>query len=146
MPDCLPYIPAELPPRVGVLATRATNLSIPNSGAFTDITLTAESQDTSGFFAPTSATITIPAGLGGVYGVTGQIVWATSDLTLSTLRFVVTGSHYDFNGEAAGGTHAGAFVIVLAPGDTIKMQASQQDVAGAINVTSARLSAYLLTQ
>lgn len=54
--------------RVGCRVRRATAQSIPNATS-TNMTFGVEDEDTDGFFAPSSDTITIPAGLDGLYAI-----------------------------------------------------------------------------
>lgn len=55
------------PPLKGVVVTRAVQ-SI-NNATQTDISYDTEVEDSSGFFAPTSTTVTIPTGEGGIYAL-----------------------------------------------------------------------------
>lgn len=57
----------KAPPLKGVVVTRAVQ-SIANASG-TDISYDTEVEDSSGFFAPTSTTITIPTGEGGIYSL-----------------------------------------------------------------------------
>jgi len=43
------------------------------SGSQTIITWTTEAVDTHGFLTPTSGTVTIPTGMGGLYAITAQL-------------------------------------------------------------------------
>jgi hypothetical protein len=55
--------------RIGCRIRRVANQPI-NSAASTPVNFDTQDEDTDGFFAPTSTTVTIPAGLGGVYDLT----------------------------------------------------------------------------
>jgi hypothetical protein len=55
--------------RTGCRVRRAAVQSIPNATS-TSLSFDTEDDDTDGFFAPTSTTITIPTGLGGLYAIT----------------------------------------------------------------------------
>lgn len=141
---CAPYIPMDLPPRSGFLGTRVTNLSIP-SGVITAVTLPVETQDIGGWFTAGASSGTVPAGKAGIIAITAQIVWATSSLgTAPMVRMAAGGVTYDYQGVGTGGVHAGGVTVPLIVGDTISISAFQNS-GGAINVTAARLSAYLVT-
>jgi hypothetical protein len=62
---------SDLPNRVGCRLRRVANQSVA-SGGFANISWDTEDQDTDGFIAVTSATVTIPTGLGGLYAITFQ--------------------------------------------------------------------------
>jgi hypothetical protein len=64
--------------RVGTRLRRiATNQSV-NSGATTAISFDTEDEDTDGFIAVTSSTITIPSGLDGLYAISAQAIGAAN--------------------------------------------------------------------
>ena len=57
------------PTRAGGSWSRTSGQSV-GSGSQTTITWTTEGLDTHGFLTPTSGTVTIPAGMGGLYAIT----------------------------------------------------------------------------
>lgn len=60
--------------RTGVRLRRVANQSIPNNGGSpTAIIWDVEDFDSDGFFVPSSSSITVPAGLGGIYAITAKI-------------------------------------------------------------------------
>ena len=61
------------PVRAGGSWSRTSGQSV-GSGSQTTITWTTEGLDTHGFLTPTSGTVTIPAGMGGLYAITAQLV------------------------------------------------------------------------
>lgn len=61
------------PGRAGGSWSRTSGQSV-GSGSQTTITWTTEGLDTHGFLTPTSGTVTIPAGMGGLYAITAQLV------------------------------------------------------------------------
>ena len=60
------------PTRAGGSWSRPSGQSV-GSGSQTTITWTTEGLDTHGFLTPTSGTVTIPAGMGGLYAITAQL-------------------------------------------------------------------------
>ena len=60
------------PTRAGGSWSRTSGQSV-GSGSQTTITWTTEGLDTHGFLTPTSGTVTIPAGMGGLYAITAQL-------------------------------------------------------------------------
>lgn len=63
---------------VGCRIRRAAAQSVNNTTA-TSISWDTEDQDTDGFITVTSATVTIPSGLGGLYAITAHMVCAISE-------------------------------------------------------------------
>ena len=60
------------PGRAGGSWSRPSGQSV-GSGSQTTITWTTEAVDTHGYLTPTSGTVTIPAGMGGLYAITAQL-------------------------------------------------------------------------
>lgn len=60
------------PVRAGGSWSRTSGQSV-GSGSQTTITWTTEAVDTHGYLTPTSGTVTIPAGMGGLYAITAQL-------------------------------------------------------------------------
>ena len=60
------------PGRAGGSWSRTSGQSV-GSGSQTTITWTTEGLDTHGYLTPTSGTVTIPAGMGGLYAITAQL-------------------------------------------------------------------------
>lgn len=60
------------PTRAGGSWSRTSGQSV-GSGSQTTITWTTEAVDTHGYLTPTSGTVTIPAGMGGLYAITAQL-------------------------------------------------------------------------
>lgn len=103
--------------KVGVSASRSTSQSI--TTPWTTLEYTTEDYDSDGFFSPTSGTVTIPAGMGGLYAITSR--WdKTGDSTQLTHRINAGGVVY----ESATGREIGAFTIVvpLDAADTISVE------------------------
>lgn len=115
--------------RVGGRWTGATGLV---TGGYTVTTWNAESYDTDGFLTPSSSTITIPAGLDGLYIATYRVNTAlTGAVTLSmsiswtTAAYGTTRDNTNFVGSTAaqlGGTIRAAVMgmQVMAAGDTFQ--------------------------
>jgi len=60
------------PTRAGGSWSRTSGQSV-GSGSQTTITWTTEAVDTHGYLTPTSGTVTIPTGMGGLYAITAQL-------------------------------------------------------------------------
>lgn len=124
--------------RTWVSVSRSTNQSIPNV-TVTPISWTTEAADLDGFITATSTTLTVPAGLGGLYGFDFRYTYASAitgenaaSVTLAgTLRDI--GRHADNTAEG----HNTGF-LVLAAGDTLTFNVYQAS-GGAKNVTAASL-------
>lgn len=140
--------------RTGCAVKRTANQSIASSATRAEISFDGEDFDSDGFFSATSTNITIPTGLGGIYAVQFQVIWAsTPGTTCSTrARIVPNGAsvYAVIDGDAAnhqvynyGGTSTvtgGSGTWVFAAGDVITLTVSQTS-GGAINVT-ANMSIY----
>lgn len=139
--------------RTGCTVRRNAAQSIPSTVTRQGITFDVEDVDTDGFFTPSSTNIVIPAGLGGLYGVSFTIWWDTSPGTLSYSRLAiipVSGNYGVIDGDASTGSASNyggvPFVTgnagfwVFSAGDIIQVFCSQQSGA-AINVT-ARVQLY----
>lgn len=127
--------------RSGARATRSTTQVISNA-TVTDITLTTEIEDSNGWFAPTSATFTIPAGEpNAIYGCTARV-----DVTgvSSTRRFIqiahsATGNYrFSFDEDSSVG---GTVLFPGVAGETIKVQIYQNTGAD-VDLTNAEVSVY----
>lgn len=126
--------------RTGFALRRVAGQSV-NSGVAANISWDTEDVDSDAFFAPTSATVTIPSGLGGLYALTFQV----------ETGFPTNGSSAKMSITAGGVTYAngwGAYdargllsvTIPLAAADTI-VCAVFQSVGGAASFTG-RLYGY----
>jgi len=141
--------------RTGTSLRRAANQSI-TTNTQTQVSFDTEDADTDGFIAVTGTTITIPAGLGGLYGIAGHLYWASSPGTshvvfLSVAPLGVANSSYTVTG-ATGSNSSGipafsstwqtgvSFFGPLAATDTVQLWAYQNS-GGSINVT-AKLTCY----
>ena len=106
---------------------------------FTAISWDTELTDTDGFIAVTSDTITIPAGLGGIYALTGTVNWASAPGTNSSVEIYNVTNGNIFR-QAVGGasqmTNCTVTVtIALAASDQIQLRVSHGG-GSAVNVTS----------
>jgi hypothetical protein len=133
--------------RTGCTVLRNANQSIPSNVARQGITFDAEDFDSDGFFTASSTDITIPTGLGGLYGVSFTIWWATNPGTSSYTRLAIvptSGNYGNIDGDSSTGAMStlggtpflsgnGAFWVFNA-GDKVQLFCSQQS-GGAINVT-----------
>lgn len=123
--------------RTGATLTRATNQSIPNATP-TAISFTVKSFDSDSFAAtPPVTSITIPAGLGGLYAITSRIQWIDNPTSNAATWIRITSGavNYLINGDAARGTYsynlapgwpAGvSAVLPLAAGDVVSSEVYQ---------------------
>jgi hypothetical protein len=113
--------------RTGGTWTRATNQSI-NNVTVTTVTFTTEGFDSDGFLTPTSGTVTIPTGLGGIYAWEFTGTWSSTPTT------------YQQANQAA---HGASGIAVMAAGDTFVIQ-DYQASGGALNLNPAKLNFYRL--
>lgn len=132
--------------RTGCVLRRAATQSISNT-TDTAISWDTEDTDTDGFIAVTSDTITVPAGLGGIYGLTTAVGYASNPGTNSNVRFIFTGASGDYRTSSANSTVAyqneGFGVIVaLSATNTIKVQTFQS--SGGANNATARFEMWRL--
>lgn len=122
--------------RTGVSAIRSAVQSIP-SGTTTAILWDSETGDSDGFLLPTSSTVTIPAGLGGLYAITARVV---AGVTLTGVEIAAGGIAYSTGvSNAIGTTHAYSLTMPLAAADTIQFSVRQssgspRDMTGAMFV------------
>lgn len=98
-PTATDTILASSPDRVGVTLRRAASQSIPDA-AEASITWDTEDFDSHGFIAVPSTTITVPAGLGGVYVMTaiGQL---PAEPTVSQYSYITAAGQVYLNSAAA---------------------------------------------
>lgn len=127
------------PLRVGVSATRASQ-SVANTTTAT-ITFDAEAWDTDGFFAPSSTTITVPAGRAGLYvvGAFGSIpgfVAFRAAVLLNGVIIFTTSNAGDPQTAPVITQVVGTRLMPLAVADALTMQVWHQ-TGGAANVTAA---------
>lgn len=112
------------PGRAGITATRTSGQSI-GSGSQTTITWTAETVDTHGYLTPTSGTITIPAGMGGLYAIGADVNGSNGTSGRSYLQLMIAGSRSaTIRGPwtSAGEDQASiARALPLAAGDTVSV-------------------------
>lgn len=139
--------------RTGCTVLRNANQSITSSVNRQGITFDAESFDSDGYFTASSTDITIPTGLGGLYGVSFTIWWASNPGTASYTRLAIvptSGNYGNIDGDSSTGAMStlggtpylsgnGAF-WVFAAGDKVQLFCSQQSGAS-INAT-ARVELY----
>jgi len=119
--------------RTGVTALRNAAQSIA-SDTTTAISWDAETGDSDGFLTPTSTTVTIPSGLGGLYAITARVV---ASVGLTGVAITAGGIAYSvFVDNAIGDTHAYSLTMPLNAADTI--QFSVRHITGSpTNVTGA---------
>lgn len=120
--------------RPGVVLTDAAQ-SISNT-TVTDITWGTEVSDVDGWTSGASATLTVPTGWGGWYGISYSGVWSAGPGTSQGVQCLVNGAAaYGYNGSSLWSPATLSFTRALAAGDTLKFQVYQSS-GGAINVVS----------
>lgn len=134
---------------VGASASRTAALSIANSSQ-TDLTLNTEINDPRGFFAPTSAVFTVPAGLGGLYAINAHVQWDVNatgwrrlGISKNNGTTVGTDIWHTLQTTPGAGADCGQIMSIdwlpLAVGDTVR--AKVWHTAGvALNVVTARMT------
>lgn len=128
---------------------RAATQNIGSASTPTSISWDTEDQDTDGFLAAPSATLTIPTGCDGRYSVDGLLIWAAEPGTTSSNFFTwkitrggvalyFAGSIDNPNTRNVSGSYYVACPgpsLDLAAGDTVELEVAQSSGAG-INVTA----------
>jgi hypothetical protein len=128
--------------RTGGIWTRATNLSIPNS-TLTTITFTAETSDSDGYLTPTSGSVTIPAGLGGVYFYEIYGTWSATP-SAQTLIVSVDGSVHRSDYLAPDNINWGGNGLLLLDAADVVLFRIIQTSGGALNINPCTLNFYRL--
>lgn len=122
--------------RTGCTISRSAAQSIPNNTT-TAISWDTEVVDSDGFIVVTSTTVTIPAGLGGLYSITPRIVWASSPSATSAMSITAGGiTHALPTSNTITDTMGFNLTMPLSAADTILFQV-RQTTGGAINATAA---------
>ncbi len=128
------------PHLAGVSVTRATDQTI-GGGATTNITWSAETTDTDGFIAVSSDTITIPAGLGGIYMLTMSVrVTGGSGQVANSSLITIAGTSYRWTpGTGLPGAGNTDFVTytwcgALDAADTITAAVTEDSVSSSVNI------------
>lgn len=141
-------------PYVGV--SRAANQLIPDL-AWTDVTYPTENSDVDAFHAANSASLIVPAGMGGVYLVAAKADWEAKQGGFRWAQFVTTGgvilgggmSRFrpsDSTSANAQVTHNLSALVALSAGDSVKMQVQHTWVGtpNGMNIATASLAAIRL--
>lgn len=128
--------------RTGFAIQRTATQSVNDGSTFTNISWDTEDFDSDSYFAATSATVTIPSGLDGLYIVTFTVNTGYPTNGSAALQRIIAGGITHSKGYAsynAGGTMS-IGPLPLAAADTITCGVAQT-VGGAANFT-ARLWGY----
>ncbi len=131
-------VKARLDAKEGFEAATSGTVSVANT-TFTDLVWATESYDPSGYGAGT-ATLTVPAGMGGWHVVTVRAVMASAVTPSQTpwIRFLLNGATWDVAVSAAAGYMCATLAAPLSAGHTLKAQLYQAS-GGAINCTAANI-------
>ena len=130
------------PVRAGGSWSRTSGQSV-GSGSETTITWTTETLDTHGYLSPTSGTVTIPAGMGGLYAISVALDAAAALGGRCYAQITAAGRIYRTPFTSPGEDHVSVSATVpLASGDTISVamyHASGSTIAftGALDVYRA---------
>lgn len=89
--------------------------------------------DPDGFLTPTSATATIPAGLGGLYSISGRVQFSGIP-TNGIVRITTAAGNYDFYPTVIGQIGGFGLVVPLAAAATVKVTGYQAS-GGTLNMT-----------
>ena len=134
---------AALPSPAGCRLRRVAALAVPTGGASIDIPFDTEDADTHGFFAPTSTVITIPAGMAGLYEISGQIVAAANTGTICYTDVKLNGTVIQRIPAAANASPPfPSFLMNLAVGNTITI-AINQSSGGSVNFTASMIMRFM---
>lgn len=131
--------------RTGCTAT-ATTLSVASGASTQTITFGAETFDSDGYITPSSTTVTIPTGLGGLYTIAANIQWDTDPgaSTFTSIRILSGSQNYAFRSDttlfrsAFGTTDYFTGIsasLPLAAADQLQLVCTQNS-GGAINVNA----------
>jgi hypothetical protein len=129
--------------RTGGIWTRNAVQSIGNATTVAVI-WNNEVTDSDGFLTPSTATITVPAGLGGLYACAAEITYSGASLNQNMIRFLFSSitDPYEFVGTATlTGFQTASVVVPLAAGDTFQVSTFHTNGA-ALNIARARLDVY----
>jgi hypothetical protein len=91
----------------------------------TDLTSWTEVRDPDGWYPGAGTTLTVPAGMGGLYAVTFSGIWSTIPGTSSGGSLVVNGTGVAGCASSPQYTFAATYVAPLAAGATIRAQVYQ---------------------
>lgn len=145
-------LPTSSSGRLGCFVRRTNDQSIANASE------TAISWDTDnhsaindGYItvhATTGTTVTIPAGYGGLYSISGRAIFATAPAALGGKVILEAGGERFVNPIPAGAQNEPyafpAPTMALSAGDTIQARVLQTS-GGALNITNAKLWVYRLS-
>lgn len=134
--------------RTGCTIRKTGNTSVGNVSSAT-ITFTAEDVDTDGFIAVPLNTVTIPAGLGGLYAVSCSVLFDMASLATigvgieATLSGTIRGYHGSvlagnstWTSSGTNRTSGTSAIIPMAAGDTLRFNCIHS-YGSAINLTGA---------
>ena len=116
-------VPA-LPPLGGCRVRRVATQLLATGGSSQDFIFDTEDADTHGYFAPSSTTVTIPAGMGGLYLIGGEIGAAANTGTTCYTDLKINNVVLQRLPAVANASPPfPSFLYNLAAGDTIKIAA-----------------------
>lgn len=142
--------------RTGCILRRTTLTGVNNSNSYT-VSWEVEDFDSDGFITVPSTTITIPAGLGGIYAlaISGQWDNASPVSTGASIRVNTAGGTYGYHGSpmnANDSVDAGTYqasgcsaIVPLAAGDTLTFRVANSSGFSPLNLIGARCSVMRLS-
>jgi len=125
--------------RAGCTLRRLSSLSLTGGGE-TTITWDTEDADTSTFYPGSGATITVPAGMAGIYGLTCRVVTATSAAAGCSLRIQMGGNAYLLDRATSSTVFTGTLISEMSAGGQVTV--SFVNVGSTVNLTSAIIYFY----
>lgn len=125
---------------IGASLARSTTQAVA-TGTLVDVTWPTETLDTDAFYpGGTTATITIPTGLGGTYNIAFNGAMSALTTARAMARITAGGDLYDFVFTTSD-TFAGSLAIPLAAAATVKLTVFQSNGVS-LNVVSAKLQVW----
>jgi hypothetical protein len=121
--------------RTGLVIRRAAAQSV-NSGTLAPISWDTEDFDSDGFIAVTATTITVPAGLGGLYSISALAAFAVN----ARAQIVTPDFTFDVTAGGVGSTPCPTTLIELSAGDTVVVNVQQ--ASGVAQNFTARCEMY----
>lgn len=125
--------------RAGCTLRRLSSLSLTGGGE-TTITWDTEDADTSTFYPGSGATITVPAGMAGIYGLTCRVETASAASTGSIIRIQMGGNGYIFDRSTSATLFTGTLISGMGAGGQVTV--TFVNAGTTMNLTSAIIFFY----
>lgn len=125
--------------RAGCTLRRLASMSLTGGGE-TTITWDTEDADTSTFYPGSGSTITVPAGMAGIYGVTCRVVTATAASAGCSLRIQMGGNAYLLDRATSSTVFTASLISPMSAGGQVT--ASFVNTGTTVNLSSAIIYFY----